>query len=240
MPIFRHLKLAKREALAPAFAPGTTSYTASVVTGVTSMTVTPTSADPTATITVDGTTVASGTASGAIALAVGSNTITTIVTAQDGVTTKTYALTVTRATSGADSYDPGISVAKPTETLTLAEDGIVVHQAVSPNGDGINDFLTIDNIAQYPDNKLSIMNRNGQLIYQANGYDNRSKIFDGHSSKKWPDAVAGDLFLPVGLYGKRHHQTQNGVFGAEILIVIGHWSLAIGCKFSRFALMTND
>ena len=86
-----------RGTLTPAFVPGTTSYTASVVNGVTSMTVTPTTADTTATITVDGATVVSGTASGAINLAVGSNPITTVVTAQDGTTTKSYIITVTRA-----------------------------------------------------------------------------------------------------------------------------------------------
>ncbi|WP_459815200.1 cadherin-like beta sandwich domain-containing protein [Geotalea toluenoxydans] len=84
-------------ALNPTFASGTISYTASVSNPVTSTTVTPTVEDPTATVKVNGTTVASGTASGSIALAVGSNTITTVVTAQDGTTTKTYSLVVTRA-----------------------------------------------------------------------------------------------------------------------------------------------
>jgi hypothetical protein len=48
-------------------------------------------------VTVNGAAVISGSASGAIALAVGPNTITTVVTAQDGTTTKTYTATVTRA-----------------------------------------------------------------------------------------------------------------------------------------------
>ncbi len=43
--------------------------------------------------------VASGSASQAINLNVGSNTITVIVTAQDGTTTNTYTITVTRAPS---------------------------------------------------------------------------------------------------------------------------------------------
>ena len=70
--------------LTPAFSPGTTSYTASVPNATSSITETPTAADTTSTITVNGTPVASGTPSGAIALAVGPNTITTVVTAQDG------------------------------------------------------------------------------------------------------------------------------------------------------------
>ncbi|UUZ47827.1 cadherin-like beta sandwich domain-containing protein [Massilia sp. B-10] len=77
----------------------TTSYTASVGNATTSLTVTPTRSDANASITVNGVAVISGNASGAIALSVGSNTITTIVTAQDGTTTKTYTVTVTRAGS---------------------------------------------------------------------------------------------------------------------------------------------
>ena len=65
-----------------------TSYTTSVANGVASITITPTAADATATITVNGASVTSGAASGAIALSVGANTITTVVTAQDGVTKK--------------------------------------------------------------------------------------------------------------------------------------------------------
>ncbi|MGI4806367.1 MAG: beta strand repeat-containing protein, partial [Janthinobacterium lividum] len=81
--------------ISPAFAAGTTSYSASVNNLVSSITVTPTTSDAYATITVNGVAVSSGSASQAIALSTGSNTITTVVTAQDG-TTKTYNLNVTR------------------------------------------------------------------------------------------------------------------------------------------------
>ena len=84
-------------AIVPAFDPNTTSYSLSVPNSTTSTTVTPTAQDSTSTITVNTVPVASGTPSGSIALAVGPNTITTVVTAQDGTTTKTYTVTVTRA-----------------------------------------------------------------------------------------------------------------------------------------------
>jgi predicted outer membrane repeat protein len=92
-------------ALTPAFASGTTSYTQSVVNIVSTLTVTPTVTDSTATVKVNGLTVASGSASGAIALNIGANTITTVVTAQDGVTTQTYTVTVTRAAGGGGGGD---------------------------------------------------------------------------------------------------------------------------------------
>ena len=85
--------------LSPAFATGTTVYAVSVPNAVTNITITPTVADATATVKVNGSTVASGSASGNIALVVGQNVITTIVTAQDGVTRITYTVTVTRVPS---------------------------------------------------------------------------------------------------------------------------------------------
>ena len=87
--------------LTPAFNTNTVSYTDAVTNATASVTVMPTVAVTGATVKVNGTTVASGAASGAIALSVGANTITTIITAQDGVTTDTYTITVTRAMSGA-------------------------------------------------------------------------------------------------------------------------------------------
>jgi gliding motility-associated-like protein len=83
-------------------------------------------------------------------------------------------------------------------------DGINLHQGISPNGDGINDFLQIDNISLYPDNSLKIMNRNGQLVYEAKGYDNATKTFDGHSSKN------GQMQLP-GTYFYSLDYTVNGI-----------------------------
>jgi hypothetical protein len=84
--------------LTPSFASATTSYTASVANSVSSVTVTPTASESHATIKVNGNSVASGTPSATIPLDVGSgNVISIVVTAQDGVTTVTYTVTITRA-----------------------------------------------------------------------------------------------------------------------------------------------
>jgi trimeric autotransporter adhesin len=89
--------------LSPAFASGTTSYTASVVNSYRSITVTPTVADGNAIVKVNGLAVASGSATGKINLSVGNNIITVVVTAQDGTTISTYTITVTRAASSGGS-----------------------------------------------------------------------------------------------------------------------------------------
>ena len=78
-----------------AFASGTTSYSADVANSVTQTTVTPTVnySDASYIIKLVGVTDADET----VALAVGSNVITVEVTAEDGNTTRTYTVTVTRA-----------------------------------------------------------------------------------------------------------------------------------------------
>ena len=96
--------------LIPAFASGTISYTAAVPSAATDITVTPTAVNPSATITVNGNPVTSGNPSDPIPLSAGSNTITTVVTGEDAVTTKTYTLTVTRGpktlfSSGAKTWN---------------------------------------------------------------------------------------------------------------------------------------
>jgi len=191
----------------PVFQSNVLNYTANVVNGVSTITVTATASDPGATLRLDGgqAPLSSGITSIPIALAVGPNTITVKVIAPDGFTNQTYTVIVTRAAApaAAVAYQP-VSVGVQNFEPLLSDDGILVHQAISPNGDGINDFLQIDNISQYPDNKLSIMNRNGQLIYEAKGYDNSSKMFDGHSNKN------GQMQLP-GTYFFQLDYTVNGI-----------------------------
>jgi hypothetical protein len=82
-------------ALVPGFSSGTTNYSVSVGYNVPSITVTPTVADSTATITVDNQSVQSGVAH-IVTLQTGTNLIPIKVTAQDG-TVKTYTITVQKA-----------------------------------------------------------------------------------------------------------------------------------------------
>ena len=83
--------------LAPSFDSGTMTYTAVVTNTTATVTVQPTTA-PGAAVTVNGTTVVSGASSSPVALSVGANTITLVVTAGNGITQKTYTVTVQRST----------------------------------------------------------------------------------------------------------------------------------------------
>jgi len=203
------VKLTPASTLTVVTGPSYVNYTTSVPNTTGSVTVTATEQDLTATIKVNGTATASSTASTPIALAVGSNTISIVSTAQDGVTTKTYTITATRAAAAGKNNLDEISVTKPAEQVTIENDGILVHQALSPNGDGINDYFTIDNITNYPDNRLMIVDRNGVMVYQAKGYDNSSKLFDGHSNINGKMQLPGTYFysLDYSVNGQNKHKT---------------------------------
>lgn len=60
---------------------------------------------------------------------------------------------------------------------------IVVHQAVSPNGDGINEFLIIEGIRDYPENKVTIFDKNGSVLAEIESYNNQNNVFTGKDSR---------------------------------------------------------
>ncbi len=197
------LKLSPVTTLATATGPGYKNYTTAVPNSETSLKVVPTAQDATATIKVNGVSVASGATSQAVALSVGDNIVTTVVTAQDGVTTKSYIITVTRAA-------PGMAAQYEQPTTGLPADGITVRQGVSPNGDGNNDVLTIDGITNYPDNNISIMSGNGVLVFEAKGYNNTSVAFDGHSGKNGRLQPAGTYFYKLDYKDGAEAKTKTG------------------------------
>ena len=83
--------------LAPAFDSNTNDYVVNVANDIDSLTITPTLHEVDDTVTVDGTAVVSGTASGEIALSVGENVIDVVVTDSIETTVKnTYTVTVNR------------------------------------------------------------------------------------------------------------------------------------------------
>ncbi|WP_295719297.1 cadherin-like beta sandwich domain-containing protein [Mucilaginibacter sp.] len=170
---------------------GTTDdYTTSIDSGVTSIQQTVTLSDSNATVTVNGTAANAGVAI-PVTIDAGATTVTTVVTAEDGVTTRTYTVVINKVTSSNAPLtlalhtlydDNSAGIAKKSNNITNSYD-IIVHQAVSPNGDGLNDYLNIEGIEKYADNHLSIMNAAGALVYDVKGYGSNGNLFDGHSNK---------------------------------------------------------
>jgi gliding motility-associated-like protein len=160
-----------------------------VPVGTSSITVACTTQHPGATVKINGATVASTAYSSPITLTGEATVINILVTAEDGITTKTYQLTVNRpapliiaAAPVSKQTDVGV-IQRTDASLKASPEDFIVKQAVSPNGDGVNDRLTIDGIDLFPNNTVRIMNRNGDVIYEAKGYDNMGQSFDGRSSR---------------------------------------------------------
>ncbi|MFB2120622.1 MBG domain-containing protein [Parapedobacter sp. 2B3] len=80
-----------------------------------------------------------------------------------------------------------IRVTDPTSDMPIR-----IHRAVSPNGDGINEYLIIEAIKDYPENRVRIFNRNGTVVYEASGYNNGTVAFRGIGT--------GQQRVPAGTY----------------------------------------
>ncbi|GAA4237345.1 hypothetical protein GCM10022291_23930 [Postechiella marina] len=72
-----------------------------------------------------------------------------------------------------------------------------VKYGFSPDGDGINDFWTIDGMENHPDNMVTIYNRWGDMVFQTQGYNNTTNVFKGIANKK---TKMGAGVLPEGTY----------------------------------------
>jgi gliding motility-associated-like protein len=75
---------------------------------------------------------------------------------------------------------------------------LTVFNAVSPNGDGLNDFFFIRGIECYPKNTVEIYNRWGVKVYDIQGYDNDSRSFKGFSEGRL--TIKESNGLPSGSY----------------------------------------
>ncbi|MEP6932204.1 MAG: gliding motility-associated C-terminal domain-containing protein, partial [Flavobacterium sp.] len=73
-----------------------------------------------------------------------------------------------------------------------------VYNGISPNGDGKNDTFIIKGIDCYPNNNVSIFNRYGVILYEKQGYDNVTDVFEGISNGR-TTINKGDK-LPTGTY----------------------------------------
>ena len=76
-----------------------------------------------------------------------------------------------------------------------------VERGFSPNGDGIGDSFQINNITNYPDNIVSIVNTSGVLIYQGIGYNNDLVAFKGLKPDGTP-LSPGNYYIYVFFYDK--------------------------------------
>jgi gliding motility-associated-like protein len=101
-----------------------------------------------------------------------------------------FIITVTDKETGCISSDSTkIIVEGPGEGLDSC---IVIHNVITPNGDGKNDTWIIDCIEDYPDNTVQIFNRWGDVVNSFDRYDNTTQVWKGTNK-------SGKL-LPAGTY----------------------------------------
>ncbi len=79
---------------------------------------------------------------------------------------------------------------------------LLIYNGFSPNGDGVNDELTILGLGRYPDHVLSIFNRDGQQLVSFRDYSN-----DWRGKVSGRELAAGTYFYVIEL-GDGH--TQSG------------------------------
>ena len=92
-----------------------------------------------------------------------------------------------------DQFD--MDTANDSDTASIEPTCLVFYNEFSPNGDGVNETFEIDCISRYPNNTLKIYNRWGNLVFQAQGYNNE---FAGISNGR--AVIQKEEFLPVGTY----------------------------------------
>jgi gliding motility-associated-like protein len=103
------------------------------------------------------------------------NSLTPVTTPTDDIT---YTLTAVSQTCGTSTSSVFVRCYKK----------IIVPNAFSPNGDGINDYWNIKNMFTYPEGTVSVYNRYGQQVFQSTGY-----------TKPW-DGTSNGAALPQGTY----------------------------------------
>ena len=72
---------------------------------------------------------------------------------------------------------------------------LTIFNEFSPNGDNVNDTFVINCIQNYPNNKLEIYNRWGNIVYKKNGYNN-----DWNGTSNGRAVYNGSDKLPTGTY----------------------------------------
>lgn len=82
--------------------------------------------------------------------------------------------------------DKGCEVSVVFKVVVLKE--LKLNNTFTPNGDGVNDFWTIENLHSYPGATVEIFNRYGQKVFNSKGYPS-----------PWDGKMNGEN-LPVGTY----------------------------------------
>lgn len=98
--------------------------------------------------------------------------------------------------------------------LDLQVDNVLFPNVVTPNGDGVNDVFTLNNLVEqdaFPENELVVFNRQGKIIYRKTNIKSKIDFWDPALTK-----------TPSGTYfyrfkGTRHDKTIDVTSSVEVL-----------------------
>ncbi|WP_438974470.1 BspA family leucine-rich repeat surface protein, partial [Planktomarina temperata] len=181
--------------LSPVFAPGTTAYSVTVPHSTTTVTLTPTVNEPNATVVIN--------SGNPITLSVGANPIAVTVTSQDGSTTLTYTVTVTRApssdatlsnlTSSIGTLTPSFAPAVTAYSFTVAN--AVTTLTLTPTVNDPNATVMVNN-----GNPIALAVGANPILVEVTAQDGTTKITYTVTVTRDPssDATLSNLTSSIG------------------------------------------
>jgi gliding motility-associated-like protein len=116
--------------------------------------------------------------------------------------------TVTASQLGNVNYQPATGVIQNVQIVDADGSIVKIWPAVSPNNDGINDYLIIEGIGDYAQNHVTVFTGNGVPVFETENYDNTDHIFKG-ISKNGSKLPKGSYFylLQFVIDGKQARKT---------------------------------
>ena len=81
--------------------------------------------------------------------------------------------------------DDGLPVLCDSVSINLAveQQKVFPYEAISPNGDGLNDYWVISGIEHFPNNSVHLFDRWNNLVYNLEGYNNIDLVWKGESNR---------------------------------------------------------
>jgi hypothetical protein len=216
------LRLSQGASLSPAFSENVTSYTAHVANPVSSIKVIPdlVSSASTAKVAINNKaaqTVRSGEESPELTLDVGVNTINVVVTAVDGITTRTYTVTVTRE-NPQNTVTPSLSSNANMKQISL-DIGVQLDDEFS--SDTLSHTLNVDHSVQQVRITPTLANDKATVVLQMNGVTYVAK--NGSESSELP-LVVGSNVIEIII------TAENGAIKRYTLTIVRDEEIAMNNK----------
>ena len=102
----------------------------------------------------------------------------------------------------------------PIDVIEGVCNDIIVHNAITPNGDGINDIWVIEGLQDYPNNTIQLFDKWGDLVVTLDHYKNDWDTH-GKNGDILPD---GTYFYIIKLNTENGHPGASNVKTGSILI----------------------